>query len=196
MHELLSFCYLVAILMIPVCFIGWKRKCFNEVWFMSLLGCGVMLCCSIPDFGGKDPIVWNFSTIGTMAYAAAFFVFSLIACGKSTPSKKFENEVIEKTCEECADIARPMLQQNTRVIWLLRKQWAYSQTKVLRSQMLEIERQIEVANTETDRKHLKESLAAVEVQYDKWCKSFNQIHKYEKTIRETNTETPKPTSDS
>lgn len=195
MSELLSFCYLIAILMIPMCFIGWKRKSFNEVWMMSFIGCGLLLCCSIPDIGGKDPIVWNFSTIGTMVYTAAFFVLSLIACGKSTPSKKFENEIVEKTCNDCADIARPIIQQKTRVIWLLRKQWAYSQTTVLRNQLLEIERHREVAATETDRKNLKETLAAVEVQYDKWCKSFNKINKYEKTIRDTNTETPKPTSD-
>ena len=196
MYGLLSFCYLISILMILVCFIGWKRKCFNEVWMMSTIGFGMMLCCLIPEFCGQEPIVWDFSTIGTVAYAVVFMVISLIACVKSTPSKKFEHEVVEKTCIECADIARPILQQKTRVIWLLRKQWAYAQTKVLRSQMLDIERHLEVANTETDRKNLKESLAAVDVHYDKWCKSFNKINPYEKTIRETNTETPKPTSGS
>jgi nitrate reductase NapE component len=196
MPELLGFCYLIAILLIPICYIGWKRKCFNEVVTFSFLGCGLLLCCSIPDIGGTGPIVWNFSTIVPMAYAVAFFVLSLIACGKSTPNKKLEAEIVEKTCNDCADIARPIIQQQTRVIWLLRKQWAYAQTKVMRSQMLDIERHLEVTNSETDRKNLKESLTAVDVIYSKWCKSFNKINKYEKTIRETNTETPKPTSGS
>ena len=190
MEPILAFCIIMDLLMIPLTYIEWTRKCYNECMMFAFSGCCLTIMAMLPELCRQETVVWDIPLIAKCVYASVFAIIAIVAAGKSTPSKRFEHDVIDRTMKDCLSIAKPYMHQNKRTIWKLRKNWAYSMTMRSRNDVLNYDRHLEVVKSEADRKQLLEERDQSQKLLDKWCKCFNKINSYEKKIREDYTLTP------